>query len=229
MKMKLPKHQAGHEERGMFTIDLLKGQGVPPRSGPGSIAIVAVTAAVPFLIAMALLDSYLHGSIVEPIRVQEIIKWETEIGKLSDAAELHESLEKEKAIYRDCLSEVKSSIGRYIQWSSVLATLVENMPDSVVLTELEVERKSIKKKVPKRDKPEEMTDIDIPIRTLRVTVSGSSQHDCDKAVKDFRDRLYSSALLGPKLESIGVSQEADKLDGHDIIYYEINCVFKPGL
>lgn len=229
MRIRRDKHQAQDGERGMFTIDLLKGQAVPLRSGPGSVAIVAVTAAVPVILAAAMLDSYLHKGIVAPARQQEIIRWEAEIARLSDAVELHESLESEKNVYGDCLSEVRSSVGRYTQWSSVLATLVENMPDSVVLTELQVERQSVKKKVPKKGNPSEMIDIDIPVRTLRVAVSGSSQHDCDKEVKDFRDRLRSSPLLGPKLESVGVSQESDKLDGRDVVCYEINCVFKPGL
>jgi len=213
----------------MFTVDLLNGQGIPPKSGPGSIAIVTVTAAVPVVIAVAMLDFYLHKRVVVPIKEQEVVRWEAEIGRLSDPVDLYESLEKEKNAYRDCLSEVRSSVGRYMQWSSVLMTLVENMPNSVVLTELAVERHSVKKKVPKKDNPKQMIDIDVPVRTLRVTVSGSSQHDCDKAVRDFRDRLRSSALLGPKLESIGVSQESDTLKGQDVVCYEIDCVFKPGL
>lgn len=229
MKTKRVKHQEQNQERKMFTIDLLKGQGVPLRSGPGSMAIVAVTAAVPVIIAAAMLDAYLRKGIVAPARQQEIIRWEAETARLSEAVELHEALQSEKNVYNDCLSEVRSSVGRYIQWSSVLATIVENMPDSVVLTELEVERQSTKKKVPKKDDPSEMIDIDVPVRTLRVAVTGSSQHDCDKEVRDFRDRLRSSPLLGPKLESVAYSKESDQFDGRDVALYEINCVFKPGL
>ena len=213
----------------MFTIDLLKGQGIPPRSGPGGIAIAAVTVAIPIIGAVAIFGLYLHNRIIVSLKQQEIGRWEAKIGKLSDAVELQESLEKEKVVYGDCLSEVKSSIGRYTQWSPVLATLVENMPNSVVLTDLEVRQHFIKRKVPQKDNPERTININVPVRTLRMSVSGKPQHNCDKAVRDFRDRLRSSDSLGPRLENITVSQKSNTLEGREIISYEIDCVFKPGL
>ena len=87
----------------------------------------------------------------------------------------------------------------------------------------------IKKKVPKKDFPDEMVNIDVPVRTLRMSVYGSGEGDSDKAVRDFRDRLQQSVTLGPKLENIRVSQESDTIDGQDVVSYEIDCVFKPGV
>ncbi len=213
----------------MFTIDLLKGQGIPMKSSPGGIAIAAVTVAVPMTFAIIMFGFYLNNRTYVSIREQEIVRCQAEIDKLSGAVELQKSLEKEKITYANYLSEVKSSISRYIQWSPVLVTLVENMPDSVMLTELEVKQHSVRKKVPKKDNPQEMIEKNVPIRILRMSVSGSPQHDCDKAVRDFRNRLRSSAFLGPKLENIGVSQESETLEGRDVASYEIECVFKTRL
>lgn len=213
----------------MFTIDLLKGHGVPLRSGPGGIAIASVTVAVPIIGAIAMFGLYLHNRIIVSIQQSEIVRWEAKIAKLSDAVELHESLEEEKVVYADCLSEVKSSIDRYTQWSPVLATLVESMPSSVVLTDLEVRQHFVKREVPQKDNPEKMIDIDIPVRTLRMSVRGGPQYNCDKAVRDFQDRLRYSDFLGPRLENITVSQESDTLEGREIVSYEIDCVFKAGL
>ncbi len=213
----------------MFTIDLLKGQSVPPRSGPEGIAIVAATAAIPVIGAIAMFGVYLHSRAIVSVKEREIVRWEAKIGKLSDAVELKKSLDTEKAVYNDCLSEVKSSIGRHTQWSPVLATLVENMPNSVVLTDLEVRQHFIKRKVPEKDNPERTININVPVRTLWMSVSGKPQHNCDKAVRDFQDRLRSSDSLGPRLENITVSQKSDTLEGREIISYEIDCVFKPEL
>jgi Tfp pilus assembly protein PilN len=210
----------------MFTIDLLKGQGIPMKSSPGGIAIAAVTVAVPMTIAIIMFGFYLNNGTRVSIKEQEIVRCQAEIDKLSGAVELQKSLEKEKITYANYLSEVKSSISRYIQWSPVLVTLVENMPDSVMLTELEVKQHSVRKKVPKKDNPQEMIEKNVPVRILQMSVSGSPQHDCDKAVRDFRNRLRSSAFLGPKLENIGVSQESETLEGRDVASYEIECVFK---
>ncbi len=213
----------------MFTIDLLKGQGVPLKSSPGGIAIIAVTVAVPIIVAIILFGFYLEDKAHASISQSEIARCKTEIDKLSDAVELYKSLEKEKTLYGDCLTEVKSSISSYIQWSPILVTIVENMPDSVTLTGLEARQESVRKKVPKPENPQEMVEKNIPIKVLMMSVSGNPKYNCGKAVMDFQDSLRSSAFLGPKLESIGYSQESETLEGQDVASYEIKCVFKEGL
>ncbi len=213
----------------MFTIDLLKGQGIPMKSSPGGIAIAGVTVAVPMTIAIIMFGFYLNNRTYVSIKEREIVRCQAEIDKLSDAVELQNSLEKKKIVYGNCLSEVKSSIGKYIQWSPVLVTIVENMPDSVMLTALEVKQNSVRKKVPKKDNPQEMIEKTFPVKILQMSVSGSPGYDCDKVVRDFRNHLRSSAFLGPKLENIGVSQESEMLEGRDVASYEIECVFKTRL
>ena len=213
----------------MFTIDLLKGQGLPAKSRPEGIAIAATTLAVPVIIAIVMFGLYLRNKIIISIQKQEIANYETRIGELSEAVELQKSFENEKNAIGSCLSEVSTSIGGHPQWSPVLATLVKNMPDSVVLTDLEVKQGSVKRKVPKKNDPKKMIDIFVPVRTLRINVCGSPQSDCDKAVRDFRERLRSSTLLGPKLENIRVSQRLGTLQNRDVVSYQMDCIFKPGL
>jgi len=213
----------------MFTIDLLKGQGIPAKSRPEGIAIAAATLAVPVIIAIVMFGLYLRNKIIISVQKQAIANYETKIGGLSDAVELQKSFENEKNAISGCLSEASASLGRHTQWSPVLATLVKNMPDSVVMTELEVKQSSVKRKVPKKDDPEKMIDISVPVRTLRIKVCGSPQSDCDKAVRDFRERLRSSTLLGPKLENIRVSQRLGTLESREVVSYQIECIFKPGL
>ena len=213
----------------MFTIDLLKGEAVPAKSRPGGIAIVGATFAAPIIIAMVMFSFYLSNIIDMSVQKQEVVRYEKKIDKLSDALKMQRSFEKEKSVYSSCLTEVSSSIGGHTQWSPVLRTLVENMPGSVVLTALEVKQRSIKMKVPHKDDPKKMTNISVPVRTLCISVCGSPQSNCDEAVRDFGDSLRSSALLGPKLEDIRVSQGFEMLENQNVVSYEIDCVFKPGL
>lgn len=213
----------------MFTIDLLKGEGLPAKSRPEGIAIATTTLAVPVIIAIVMFGLYLRNKIIISIQKQEIVNYETKIDKLSDAVELQKSFENEKNAVSSCLSEVSTSISKHTQWSPVLTTLVKNMPDSVVLTELNVSQSSVKRKVPKKDDPKKMIDISVPVRTLQINVCGSPQSNCDKAVRDFRDRLHSSAFLGPKLENIRVSQRFGTLESRDVVFYQIDCIFKPEL
>jgi len=213
----------------MFTIDLLKGEGLPAKSGPEGIAIAATTLAVPVIIAIVMFGFYLHNKIIISIQKQAIVNYKTRINELSDAVELQKSFENEKNAVNSFLSEVSTSIGRHTQWSPVLATLVKNMPDSVVLTELEAKQSSVRRKVPKKNEPQKMIDISVPVRTLWINVCGSPQSNCDKAVRDFRDRLRSSTFLGPKLENIRVSRRFGTLENQDVVFYQIDCIFKPEL
>jgi len=212
----------------MFTIDLLNGQAVPLKSRPGSLIIIVISAAIPVAIAMGMLSFYHRTSIAASAKEKEITKIQAGIEKLSGAVELQKVLETKKIAYGSCLSEVKSSIKRHTQWSPVLTTLMDNMPETVVLNSLEVEHDTVKKKVPKEDNPKKMVEIDVLVRVLRLTVTGGQQSDNDEAVREFRDRIMASAFLGPKIEKIGVSQKSETIDGRDVVSYEISCVLKPG-
>ncbi len=213
----------------MFTIDLLNGQAIPLKSKPGSLAIIAVTVVIPIAVAMGLVSFYMQNNIVLSIKNQEINKSQAEIDELSGAVAMKNALEQKKMTYVGYLTEVKSSIKRHTQWSPVLTTLMENIPDSVVLTSLAVNHSSVKRKAPKKDDPEQMVEIDVPVRVLRMIVSGGRQNNCDEAVRDFRDRIRDSAFLGPKLENIGVSQKAENREGQNVVSYEISCVLRPGV
>ena len=210
----------------MFTIDLLKGHGIPAKSRPGGLVIMAMTAVVPIAAAMGMFTLYLNNDVAASVREKEIARLDTEISKLSGAVKLQNALLNEKTTYRKSLSEVRSSISKHTQWSAVLMTLVENMPDSVILTSLEIEHDSVRKRVPKKNNPEKTVEISVPVKILRLSVRGDDQ---GQAVKDFMDRLEASASLGPKLEKIWASQEQVEENGQQLVSYEINCLFKPGL
>ena len=213
----------------MFTIDLLRGEGIPAKSRPEGIAIAVSTFVVPIVMAVAMFGLYLNNRIVMSIQKRNITKYEEKTEALSDAIKLREAIEKEKRDLSNSLSEVASSIGSHTQWSPVLATLVKYMPDSMVLTELAVKEETKNKRVPSKEDPKKMTNVSIPARTLQMNICGSSQSYCDMAVKDFKDRLWKSTVLGPRLEQIRVSQASNTMDGKPMVCYQVNCVFKPGL
>ena len=213
----------------MFTIDLLKGRGIPAKSRPRNIAVVAAAVVVPVTIAIAMFGFFLHNRIIISIKKNTIGNYETRISGLSDAIEMQKSFEEEKSAYCNCLSEVLSSLDRHTQWSPVLVTLVENMPDSVMLTALDVKQRSTRMKVRQKDDPAKMIDVFVPVRTLQMKVVGRPQTNCDEAIRDFSELLRSSSLLGPKLENIRISQGLGKIKDQEVVSYQIDCIFKPGL
>jgi Tfp pilus assembly protein PilN len=215
----------------MFKIDLLKGQGVPVKSRPESIAITAVALVVPIVIAFVMLGYFFQNRIVISINKNRIAQYESKIENFADAVGLQQEFESEKEQIEEYLEEVGSSLslGLHKQWTPVLSTIVENIPDSVVLTELEVKRSSQKRKVPKKTDPEKTVSIDIPVRTLRMSVSGNAKSSCDQDIKEFREKLYASQTLGSMLDNIMVSRKMNVFENENEISFEIDCVFKPGL
>jgi Tfp pilus assembly protein PilN len=211
----------------MFTIDLLKGQGIPMKRKPWGVAIAAMAFTIPILAAMTMFGFYLSNRIVIRVTRQEMISYEKNIETLSGAMETQKALEAEKNNINSCLSEALSSIGRHTQWSPILMTVVKNMPDSVVLTRLEVRHRQATKKVRQKSDPSKVTEVSVPANTLQMSVSGRPQANNDKAVKDFKDHLRFSELLALKLEDIKISQKADIFEGQEVVSYDIDCIFKP--
>jgi len=152
----------------MFKIDLLQGQAVPMKSKPEGIAITAVTFAVPVIVAIVMFGVYLRNSAAMSVHERQIVNYQAKIDKLADAVEVQKAFEKEKSTINSSLTEVKSAIGRHMQWSPILVALVENMPDSVVLTNLEVKQHFARRKMPQKDDPQKMVDVSVPVRTLKM-------------------------------------------------------------
>ena len=183
----------------MFTIDLLKGEGIPVKSKPESIAIGAITVAVPVMVAIAMAGYYLHTKIIISIHKRKIINYEKKISEFTDAMKMRQSLEKERQIINNTLAEVEFSLARHMQWSPILVTLAKNLPTSVVLTELSLIQRAIKKKIRARDNPKQMIEIAVPVRTLQIHVDGLSYPECELSLREFREKLMNSDLKKPKL------------------------------
>jgi len=213
----------------MFTIDLLKGQGIPRKSKPAGMAVAAITVAVPFIAAIAALTCYLRNATIISIEKQAITGYQAKLNKLSDAVKLHKSLEQEKNLYLNCLSEVESSIVNHTQWSDILTAVVENLPEAVILTKLEVTQQHVKRKVPAKNDPKKTIDITVPIKILKINVAAHPGANCDEAVRDFRNRLLNLPYVQQTFNSINVSQTSGKLGDQQVISFEIDCIFKPPL
>jgi Tfp pilus assembly protein PilN len=211
----------------MFTIDLLKGQGIPARSRPEGIIATAVTVVVPVVIAVTMVGVYLSNRVVINIQRREIAGYEKKTAGMSDAMRAHKLYEKRKDAIQQRISETAGAIESYEQWSDILVTVVENMPDSLVLERMAVESRTSKVKVPDKKNPDKKVDKSMLTRTLNMTLGGAAGEASDREVQAFRDRLRVSSVLGPKLEDIPVSQQVEMVDGREVITYEMKCIFKP--
>ena len=209
----------------MFSIDLLKGKGLPPKSGPVGMLLILSTALVPVFLSIVIYGLYSNNKVISRIKQQDMLQLEEDISELSGALTIKRNLERQKFFYDSCLNEVKSSIKDYKQWSPVLAILYEEMPSSILLKNLEVKHERI------ANNPSGVIDPfntkQIMVTKLIFKISNSQEGDYSEQVKDFRNKLFASSALGPKLDNIVFSREANKNNGMETISYKIECLFKP--
>jgi hypothetical protein len=210
-----------------YTIDLLKGEGIPIRSRPGGVAFGCLIVVVPFLVIVGAVSFYTDCDVVITIQKQQVSKLEAAVQTLSSAVQKKESLEREKARAAGLLSDVKTALGGRTQWSPTLVSLVESLSQTLVLTKLEAKLSTMRTKVPAKDDPTKKVETSIPVRELRICVAGKDKETSSEAVRSFQESLRSSASLGPMLDTITVSQDATMLDNQQAVLYELNCVFKP--
>jgi len=211
----------------MYTVDLLKGEGVPIRSRPGGIAFACLIVVVPFLAGTGAVSFYLDSNVVIAIQQQQVNRLAVTIEALSGAVQKKDALEKEKVQATRMLADVKTALGGRTQWSPVLASLVENLSETVVLTKLEARQDTIRCKVPAKDDPTRQVDGSVPVRALRICVCGKDKESSSEAVRKLQESLRSSPATGPMVDTITVSQDATTLDSQEAVLYELNCVFKP--
>ena len=213
----------------MFTIDLLKGQGVPIRTKPQGVAIFVATFAVPALVAILMAGYYFQKKVVIEVTKQKIADYENQTKQLADAIKLKESFEKDKSSVNACMADISSILKGHFQWTPVLVDIAKNLPDSVIITNLEVKRSTVKKK-PDKNQKDKKGDTSVSIRTLKMRVAAKPAAASDLEVRVFRDKLRSSDVIGTRIDDIIIaSQVRDTLDGQDVICYDIDCLFKPGL
>jgi len=211
----------------MYTVDLLKAEGIPIRSRPAGIAFACLVIVVPLLIGIGIVGTYLDHRVMLSIQTDELSRVQMVLGTLSEAVERRRILEERKAAAGGLLADVKTALSRHTPWSPALATVAAEMPDALVLTRFEARQEFIRRKVPAKDDPKTTLDVSVPVRTLAINVCGHDRDKAYQAVRDLQDRLRSSAAIGPRLSGVTVSQEAGTMDGEHVVSYELNCVFRP--
>jgi hypothetical protein len=213
----------------MFTIDLLKGQAIPIKSKPGGIAVMAGAIAIPVIAVIIMVNSYLTGSVALGVGKQQIVSYSNQTAKLTEAVAIQKSFAEEKSSQHGCLSEVSANIDRHLQWTPILVTVVESMPETMVITALEVKRESVRIPIPKKDDPTKMVETSVIVKKMLISVTGDPSRNHNESVKLFCDRMRNSEVLGPMIDKISVNQKNKKNKGQDELSYEIECVFKPDL
>jgi len=210
----------------VYRIDLLKGEGIPIRSRPGGTVLACLIVVVPLLLGLAMTNLYMDGQVVLSIQRQELGRLKVGIETLSQALRRKELLDQEKTRATAQLSDIKTALDAYTQWSQTLAAVVESLSDTLVLTRLEARRDIVRRKVPAKEDPAKKVEVSVPARTLKLCVCGPQAATASQAVRSLQEDLRSSPVIAPLLDTITVSQNTALLDSQEAVLYELECVLK---
>ncbi len=209
----------------MLTVDLLKGQGIPTRSNPEKIVLMAITILVPTIMSIGMFGYFWKYNVLISIERQKIANCEKGIKSMAKAQALLDKSQKEKQFRNDCLGEVAKIINTRYQWTPGIVEIVKLMPDSVLLKEIEIKQSNIKKNVPSKKEVGQMIEISLPVTKMKISVTerlpGSGPH-----IREFQNNLRSSEVFGHILDSVTVSQGVDSYREQSMVSYQIECSFK---
>jgi hypothetical protein len=198
----------------MHKIDLLKGQGLPPKTTLGSVFFVALMFVIPIFIAMGTIGFYIINKVEIDIRQDQIVRLKDEIAKSEPNVLKTKKLRKEKDFYAVRLSEVDKCVKTYIQWTPVLIALAENMTDNMLLNSLTVVLDENQSGVRKDNEPNKPLAIPIPQRKMTAAIGVySNGNDLPNSImREYQKKLKSEKSLQLLLLDIPFLKDTKKAD-----------------
>jgi len=211
----------------MFTIDLLKGKGVPVQLKPAMIAIGSIPFVVPVLAAVVLVCFY-GGTFMRIASARsEIAPLDKKILEHLPEVKFARKINTGISNTNKDLNEVAVAIKQFCQFSGILETLSEELPDSILFKEIKITGVKKKMKLPDPKDSSKKIERRFMKRIMRIDVCGIPSRRTDVAVREYIKWLQEPKALGSLIERIGiVSEEDGKLNEKAVTLYGIECRFK---
>ncbi|MCK5224969.1 hypothetical protein KAR04_09355 [Candidatus Calescamantes bacterium] len=207
----------------MFTINLLKAETVSKDSLNKTVSYL-IAAILPAIAIAVMVSLFLGNTAVLASQKRQVAKYDASLAKLSESVKMQKDFDTEKKSINKNLSELSSSLKNYTQWSPILIEVIKNMPDKMIITDLNVRKSPTSRKVTTSDGKRK--SIKGFKNTLSLSLSGNSRQNYDSDVREYGNRMNSSEVLkGLGLEQISVSQKEESMDGQKVTSYGIRCVF----
>ena len=211
----------------MFTIDLLKGTGIPLQSSPGRTVLRAVPFLVPALLVLGLLGHYAYNQTLLGTKQENLERMQARITKVrQDVAEYERTVGNIEET-RHHLREVTRALGRHTQWSELLTALANELPENIAIQQLELKRSATRKKAADKNNPEKIVTRTQIQRVLEITLYGPPVARTDLAVEQYLDRLGISPVVAPMIEDIHIASRTEEdVDDRPAAVYRVECLCK---
>lgn len=210
----------------MFSIDLLKGKGLPQTFDVKTSVLKTVLILIPLLAITVFAASYQRDRAMLNNQQQTLKSNQQQIEQYTkDMAEYNRVNTQIKGMEK-CLKDISKALSYRIQVSDVLVELVQSLPDSIFIYEIKLDRNAQRIKDQQEDSAEVKQRL-VVRRQMQLVVCGYDAEQSDAAVQDYVNKLEQSPLLSEIFVEIKPSaRQQGEVDGRPAIYYEIDCVLQ---
>jgi Tfp pilus assembly protein PilN len=210
----------------MFSIDLLKGKGLPQKLDVRKSALKAVPILIPLLAMGVFAASYQRNASMLRAQRQALAGNQRQIAQYTkDVIEYNRIDARIKGLEK-CLNDISKALSYRIQVSDLLMELVQTLPESIFIYEMNMNRSAVNEKIQQENSAEVKQRL-VVRRQLKLVLCGYDPEKSDIAVQDYVSELEKSPLLtGLFVEMKPSARQQGEVDGRPAIYYEIDCVLR---
>ena len=210
----------------MFSIDLLKGKGLPEKADLKRSALKVLPILIPVLAITVFASAYQHGR--ESLRdQQQVLKSNQQQFEIyaEDVAEYKKIDSKIKGM-KKCLNDISKAMAYRVQVSEVFVELVQVLPENIFVYEMKMDRNSVQEKIQQPDSGQVKQRL-VVRRKLNLVLCGYDEDKSDAAVQEYINTLKQSPLMTEVFTEMKPSaRQQGEVDGRAAIYYEIECVLR---
>ena len=210
----------------MFSIDLLKGKGLPEKTDLKRSALKALPILIPVLAVTLFASAYQHDKTSLRDQRQVLNGNQQQIGHYTEDIAKYNKINLKIKGMKKCLKDISKAMAYRIQVSGVLVELSQALPENIFVYEINLDRKSVQKKVQDPDSGETKQRLVIH-RKLELVLCGYDADRSDVAVQEYVNILKQSPLLTKIFTEIKPSaRQQGEVEGRPAIYYEIECTLR---
>jgi hypothetical protein len=211
----------------MYKIDLLNGKAVPQKLTPARLAILAA----PFLVAaivLVIIAVWYMSLLVSQTTVKiKLADHQKRSRQLKDSVEEYRQITEKLSNANLCRYELSRAVTQNLKWTSILTTIAEKMPPTIILRDLNVSKRDIREQIDSRKKPDQKLDFLFAERTLKITVCGPADDQSDLAVRQYIKELSADQKFSDIMDDIRIVSFRDEtFNDMNVTSYQIECAFK---
>ncbi|MCE5185499.1 MAG: hypothetical protein LLF76_05180 [Planctomycetaceae bacterium] len=207
----------------MFAIDLLKGQGLPQKTGMLRRILRAAGLALPLAALVLLAGAWQYDRAKLNAEKSAIVKNEAMVRQNWDQVEAYRQTSAQISRLNKQLAQVAGALNCRIQVTDLLNELLERLPEEIFFYEITLDRTSSKQKY-QSEGSKEAKQRTVIRRSLTLVLCDFNTPGGDRLVQDYVAELKKSKLAGSLFKEIKTAaRQQGAVDGRDATYYSIEC------